>query len=253
MILEFLNELTHAGYRIFSVNDAKEIAADMGINPSSVSYILRSLSSHGLIHQLYKGNYVVEDNILTGSPLHKFEIAMHLAKEGAIGCWSAMSYHELTDQILSRVYVLAPYIDEKKRSLYQYKIEGYDYLLIQIQQEHFWGIEQQFMGEVKIRITDLERTLIDGLTRPHYCGGFREVLSAFAIAKDRMDIHKIIEYGKRSSTAVQKRLGWILNQLSVENISETLSVPETKYFDKLDSSGPRRGKQNKQWMLLENM
>lgn len=253
MILEFLNELTQAGYRIFSVQEAQEIALSMGGKTSSTAYILRSLSSHGLIRQLYKGNYVIEDNILTGSPLHKFEIAMHLAKEGAIGYWSAMSYHELTDQILSRVYVLAPYSDDKKRSLYRYQIEGYDFLLVQVQKEHFLGIEQQFVGEIKVRITDLERTLIDGLMRPNYCGGFREVLNGFAIAKGRFDIHKLIEYGKRSPVALQKRLGWVLSQLSVANATELLNVPETKYFDKLDSSGPRRGKQNKQWMLLENI
>jgi predicted transcriptional regulator of viral defense system len=252
MILEFLNELTQAGYRIFSVNEAKEIATNMGLKPTSVSYLLRSLASHKLIHQIYKGNYVIEDNILTGSPLHKFEIAMHLSQEGAIGCWSAMSYHELTDQILSSVYVLAPYEEGKKRSLYRYQIDGYDYLLIQIQQEHFWGIEQQFIGEVKIRITDLERTLIDGLVRPNYCGGMREVLNAFALAKDRFDLDKLINYGKRSSTAVQKRLGWVLGELGIAKLDELLFIPNTKYFDKLDPSGPRRGKQNKRWMLLEN-
>ncbi|MBA3814326.1 MAG: MarR family transcriptional regulator [Alphaproteobacteria bacterium] len=253
MILEFLNELTQAGHRIFSVVEAKEIAERMGIKPSSVTYVLRSLASHGLIHQIYKGNYVIEDNILTGSPLHKFEIAMHLAKDGAIGCWTAMSYHELTDQVLSRVYVLAPYTDEKKRSLYQYHIESYDFLLIQVQKDHFWGTEQQFVGGVKIRITDLERTLIDGLMRPTYCGGFREVLNAFSIAKDRLDIHKLIAYGKRSPTALQKRLGWVLSHLSIENVADFLNVPETKHFDKLDPSGPRRGRQNKQWMILENI
>ena len=253
MILEFLNELTQAGYRIFSVYDAKKIAKSMGLKTTSVSYLLRTLSSQKLIRPIYKGNYVIEDNILTGSPLHKFEIAMHLAKEGAIGCWSAMSYHSLSDQVLSKVYVLAPYMNEKKRSLYQYKIDGYDYLLIQIQKEHFWGIERQFVGEVKINITDLERTLIDGLMRPNYCGGFREVLNAFAIAKNRIDIDKIIDYGSRCSIAVQKRLGWVLSHLSIENIAERMVIPETKYFDKLDSSGPRRGKQDKTWMILENI
>lgn len=253
MILEFLNELTQAGYRIFSVSDAKEIAESMRLKPSSVAYVLRTLASHGLIRQLYKGHYVVEDNILTGSPLHKFEIAMCLAKEGAIGCWSAMSYHELTDQVLSRVYIFAPSVDEKKRSLYRYQIEGYEFLIIQVQSEHFWGIELQVVGEVKIRITDLERTLIDGLARPAYCGGFREVLHGFELAKDRLDLDKIIAYGKQGSIALQKRLGWALSQLLDTEAAQLLNVPKTQYFDKLDTSGPRRGKQNKQWMILENI
>ena len=122
--------------------------------------------------------------------------------------------------------------------------------MIQIQQENFWGIEKVFLGDIKVSITDLERTLIDGLMRPQYCGGFREVLNAFTLARNRLDPHKIIEYGKRCPVAVQKRLGWVLNHLAIQ---EDLEIPLTQHFDKLDSSGPRRGKQNKTWMIFENI
>lgn len=122
MVFEFLGELTQVGYRVFSVKEAKKTAESIGLKSSSVPYLLRALSSQKLIRPLFKGSYILEDNILAGSPLHKFEIAMHLAKEGAIGCWSALSYYELTDQVLSKVYVLSPYTEDKKRSLYQYKI-----------------------------------------------------------------------------------------------------------------------------------
>ena len=252
MILEFLGALTEAGHRIFSTEDACIVAMDMGmgIQKKSVHYLMRSLSAKSLIYPVYKGNYAIADHILSGSPIHRFEIAMHLCKDGAIACWSAMSFYELTDQVLSTIYILAPKIDEKKRSLYRYQINGYTYVIIQTQQEHFWGVKKERMGETKVAITDLERTLIDGLIRPNYCGGFREVLDAFAIAKERIDQARLIDYGKRCSIAAQKRLGWVLNQLSFENLD--LPIPSRNYFDKLDPAGPRRGKQNTQWMVLEN-
>ncbi len=43
MILEFLSELTQARYRIFSVEDAHDVAQSIGIKQSSVNYILKSL------------------------------------------------------------------------------------------------------------------------------------------------------------------------------------------------------------------
>lgn len=251
MILEFLGHLTQSGYRIFSVEDARDVASALGFKDTSVSYILKTLITKKAIRPLFKGTYAVEDNILSGAPLHKFEIALHLAKEGAICCWSAMAYHGLTDQVLSTVYVYAPQAKGKSRSMYKYKIEGHDFLLIQIDVETLWGIERQAIGETKVRITDLERTLIDGLTRPHYCGGFREVLSAFESAKDRFNTEKLIAYGKRSSQAVQKRLGWILDQLSLPS-ANVLEIPPTAYYDKLDPAAPRRGKYNKKWMVVEN-
>jgi len=251
MILEFLNQLTQSGYRIFSVEDAREIARTLGLKDSSIHYILKALITKKAVRPLFKGNYAVEDNILSGPPLHKFEIAMHLAKGGAICCWSAMSFHELTDQILSVVYVYTPQTKGKARALYKYKIEGYNFFLIQTEPEHLWGIERRAVGETKARITDLERTLIDGLMRPQYCGGFREVLNAFEMAKDRMEVDKLVDYGKRCPHVIQKRLGWILEQLSIAP-SSPLEILQTSYYDKLDPAAPRRGKYNKKWMLVEN-
>ena len=252
MVLEFLNALTQAGYRIFSVNDARTVIEDLGLKVSSTSYLLEALLAKKAIRQLFKGLYAIEDNLLAGSPLHKFEIATHLVKTGSISCWSAMSYYELTDQVLSKVYILTPYAANKKRPKYCYKIDGYEYVIIPITENNFWGTQRVFVGETKVTLTDLERTLLDGLIRPTYCGGFREVLNAFLIAKDNIDIKKIIEYSQHCSTAVQKRLGWVLTQLSIENIDKKLMIGETHYFDKLDPSGPRRGKLNKQWMIMEN-
>lgn len=252
MVLEFLNALTQAGYRIFSVNDARVVIEDLGLNMSSAHYLLAALLAKKAIRQLFKGHYAIEDHLLAGVPLHKFEIAMHLAKTGSISCWSAMSYYELSDQVLSKVYILVPYAADKKRPKYCYHIDGYEYVIIPISKNNFWGTKRIFIEENKITITDLERTLLDGLIRPSYCGGFREVLNAFLIAKDNIDIKKITEYSRLSPIAVQKRLGWVLTQISIENLDEKLKIGKTQFFSKLDPSGPRRGKLNKKWMVMEN-
>ncbi len=251
MILEILTQLTKAGYRIFSVEDARKVARGLGIKQASVNYILKTLVSKQAIRRLFKGSYVFEDSILSGPPLHKFEIAEHLAKDCAICCWSAMAYHELTDQVLSVVYVYSPQTKGKTRSQYKYKLEGYEFILIQTLPENIWGIERKAIGEIKVRITDLERTLIDGLTHTQLCGGFREVLHAFETAADRMDVERLITYVQRTSLAAQKRLGWILDHLSVQN-TEQLIIPETGYYDKLDPAAPKRGQYNKKWMIVEN-
>ncbi len=251
MILEFLTTMAKAGYRIFSIEDAEKVAHEIGIKHTSIHYILKSLVKKKAIHPLYKGHYVIEDDILSGSPLHKFEIAERLAKGGAVCCWSAMAFYELTDQVLLRIYIFSPQKPGKTRSLYRYKIEGYEFVLIQILPESLWGITRKKVGEVKIHITDLERTLLDGLSYTHYCGGFREVLNAFEIAADRIDITKLMTYAHKTSIIAQKRLGWILDALSIKTPTP-FKIPETKYYDKLDPTGPRRGKYNKKWMIVEN-
>lgn len=251
MIIEFINEVTKSGYRIFSATTAREIAHSIGAKDASVNYILKALIRKQMIRPLFRGNYAIEDHILSGSPIHKFEIAMHLVKNGAICCWSAMAYHGLADQVLSKVYVYAPHEKDKTRSMYKYKIEGYDFCLIQIGIDNLFGIERQNIGEIKVSITDLERTLIDGLVRPQYCGGIREVLNAFELSKNQFSLDKLINYASKSPIVVQKRLGWILEQLSIEG-TLSLEILQTNYYDKLDPAAPRRGKYNKKWMLMEN-
>lgn len=248
MILEFLHELTQSGYRIFSVDDARDVARTLNLKESSISYILKSLISKKAIRSLFRGNYAIEDNFLSGPPLHPFEIALHLAKRGAICCWSAMTFHKLTDQVLTKIYVYSPQEKGRALPLYTYQIDGYNFHLIQVSSKTLWGIERRRTADIKIPITDLERTLIDGLTYPHYCGGLREVLEAFKLAQDQFSIDKLMDYARHSPVVIQKRLGWICDQLSISN---TLEV-RTTYYDKLDPAGPRRGKYNKKWMLVEN-
>ena len=48
-----------------------------------------------------------------------------------------------------------------------------------------------------------ERTLLDGLTRPKYCGGFMEVLHAFT--RRDFDVKKIVDYALRLDVSVAKR------------------------------------------------
>lgn len=51
-------------------------------------------------------------------------------------------------------------------------------------------------GEL-VRVTDVERTLIDITVRPVYAGGVIEVLKAFKNAKGKLSIDKIVEYLKK--------------------------------------------------------
>jgi predicted transcriptional regulator of viral defense system len=74
------------------------------------------------------------------------------------------------------VYVTVP--KEKGANLSKitdYDIKGTRYHLLRILTQHYWGVKAAFMGEARVRITDIERTLIDGLSSPDLCGGFREV------------------------------------------------------------------------------
>ena len=90
-------------------------------------------------------------------------------------------------------------------------------------------------------ITSLERTLLDGLAMPRYCGGFGEVIHAFGEALPRADIDRMVADAPRLGVAVAKRLGWVLETHGIEDrhLEELADLP-VKGYRKLDANGPAK-------------
>lgn len=215
-----------------------------------------SLMTHqGSLVSLGNGMYSLPTELLSGGPLHSFEIALKLAKKGAISHRSAFSYYGLSDQMLSRVYVTVP--REKGANLSttrEYTLKGVRYSFIRVLPENYWGIKPAFLGESRILITDLEKTLIDGLLRPEYCGGFREVIYTFEKGISKALPETLLSYAKKTSLVTCKRLGWVLDQIGKHAvIQEHLVALSMPYYQKLDPAGSRRGKYNHRWNLMENI
>ena len=118
---------------------------------------------------------------------------------------------------------------------------------------HF-GIEEVWVEEARIKMIDPERTLLDGLMAPHYCGDFSEVLHAFEMRKSKLDLQRIIGYALKLDAATAKRLGWVLEHQGVKasRLKELQAVP-IKGYRVLDPTGPRRGPCNSRWMIQENL
>lgn len=52
-------------------------------------------------------------------------------------------------------------------------------------------------GTTQVRVTNIERTLLDATVRPIYSGGVYEVRKAFETAKDRLSVNRLCSYLKR--------------------------------------------------------
>lgn len=128
------------------------------------------------------------------------------------------------------------------------------YQFIQVKPERFFGTEKIWMNEARVTITDPERTLLDSLSKPACCGDFAEVLHAFEVRGDALNIERIIDYALKLDTAIAKRLGWVLeNQGIKENRLQPLEDLAIKGYRQLDPTGPRKGPYNKRWMIQENL
>src|SRR5260370_40953418 len=101
----------------------------------------------------------------------------------------------------------------------RYIVAGISYHFIQVKPERFFGIEKVWIGDAQVPITDPERTLLDGLSMPQYCGDFAEVLHAFEARSAQLDLKRIIDYALRLDEASGKRLGWVLEKQGTDPTS----------------------------------
>ena len=211
---------------------------------------------------LRRGLYALSSPVPGVAAVHEFEVAMALVHPAAISHWSALNYHGLTEQIPRRVFVLTTtdVSVPRKRTLESangrdgYPVNGTVYQFIQVRPERYFGTGRIWTGDARVTITDLERTLLDGLAMPQHCGGFGDVVHALGEAIPRLDFERIVEYAQRLGPVIAKRAGWVLEHQGCEAPQlDWLAALPIKGHRKLDPTSPRKGAYNNRWMLQENL
>lgn len=259
--IELVRLLASEGDRVFSTERARELSSRVGLKDAYLLEALYHLRRSAWIVPLRRGLYALSHTVPGVPAAHEFEIAMALVAPAAISHWSALSHHGLTEQTPRRVFVLtaAPSVPRLRGAKSEDAGEGYPvgairYRFVQVKPERFFGIEDVWVNESRIKMTDPERTLLDGLMAPQHCGDFSEVLHAFEVRAPKLDLERIIRYALRLDAATAKRLGWILEQQKVDpDRLESLRKVPIKGYRVLDPGGPRLGPCDAGWMIQVNL
>ena len=260
--VELVRLLVHEGDRLFTTDRARELAPRVGLSDAYVCEALHHLRKGGWIVSLRRGLYALTSTVPGAVSVHEFEVAMALTSPAVVSHWSALHYHGLTEQVPRTVFVLTTTATSAPRMRAagstprggRYLAGDTMYRFVRVSPDRLFGTEQVWIHDATVVITDLERTLLDGLSRPRYCGDFAEVLHAFEVAMNRMDVTRIAEYAIRLGTATAKRLGWILAYCGCESSEvDRLAELPTRGYRTLDPTGPRKGRCNARWMVQENL
>ena len=260
--IELVRLLAYEGDRIFTTARARELAPRVGLKDSYLGEALYHLRRNHWIVPLRRGLYALSSTVPGVSVAHEFEVAMALVDPAAISHWSALHCHGLTEQVPREVFVLTttessvPRVRRAEARLPRggYPVGDVTYRFVQVRPERFFGTQRVWVGDARVSITDVERTLLDGLVMPQHCGDFADILHAFQVGMDRLDIERVTDYASRLDTATVKRLGWVLEYHGAgsASIDQLASLP-VKGYRMLDPTGPRRGRCNSRWMVQENL
>ena len=256
--IELTQQLAAEGHRIFTVEQAREKAPEVGIK---LSYLTKPCTGSLKPVGSFRCGAVCTLLASPGtrvSPTHEFEVAMALLEPSAIGYWSAMHHHGLTEQVPRNVFVpttrRVPASNagvSSRRSRNSHRRTRYQF--VRVMPEHYFGTEQVWVKEARVTITDVERTLLDGLSAPRYCGDFAEY-------------YTLSRSVSRSSTATASSVtpsdcprtwqgAWAgsLSAKGWSNISRRCATSRPQVSANSIPSGPRRGPINRDWMLQVNL
>jgi len=240
---DLLNLLAKKG-NTFTFNDALKIS---NLSTTSLQKVLYRLQQSGAIERIEKGKYLI---IPLGAEkgkytLHEFVIGSLLVEPYTIAYWSALNYYGLTEQIPTTVFIQT--ITRKFNT--NPEVFGVQYKIVKIKKEKTFGIRKEWIEEIQINITDKEKTIIDCLDKPQYCGGIIEV--AKALKNNKFDRKKLEDYAQRiGNSGVLRRLGYLCELL---NIKIKLPKLNTRNYLLLDPTMPGKDTKNARWRLIINL
>ena len=249
----FVTTLHERNQTTFGVRDVRAIT---GLRDASARSFVRTLVERGLVTRLKPGLYILvpfemgRDREYMGDP---FLVAKALVggKNYYLSHATAMEIHQMVTQPQLVVYVSTP------ERLPPRAIMGTEFRFVFCKKKSLFGIVEHWVTkQEKVQVSDPERTVIDGLKRPEYCGGLTEVAKGLWMQRHKMSPERLMRYAVRLKVgAVIRRLGFLLElyEIATEEITRVLRDHLTNTYASLDPALPATGKHLHRWRLQLNV
>jgi predicted transcriptional regulator of viral defense system len=121
----------------------------------------------------------------------------------------------------------------------------------------FFGYEEMWVtNQEQAMVSDLEKTIVDAVSKPQLCGGIIEIGKAIYHSKERTDLQKLFYYlSWNGSQVAKKRYLFLSHILGMEWTSDHDRMLEESgsSFSPLDPAGPDRGIKNSRFGLKINI
>jgi predicted transcriptional regulator of viral defense system len=250
---KLVTQLHERGRPVFRLEDVREIT---GLGDASSRSFVRKLIDRGVAARLKPGLYILvpyemgQDRRYLGNPLVVAREIMN-GDDYYLSHATAMGIHGMLTQPQLVVTVTTP---EPRRSLTSM---GVEFRFIRCQRKHLFGLTEHWATkQEKVRVSDPERTIIDGLKQPEHCGGLTEVAKGLWIRRQDMNVNLLLRYSKRLGVgAVIRRLGFLLEiyEIASEGELDRLRSTLTETYVRLDPVLPAEGRRLRRWRLQLNV
>lgn len=243
---------------LFTAEDAARIT---GLSGNTLNVFLSRLVKKGLTTKLKSGlfnivpydlgsesTYISDPQLITESIVHQKGLS-----EGDyyISHGTAFELHQMVTQ--PQLSISCSVVKKIPKE----NVHGIEINFYSLKKDQIFGIQKFWIGKDKsVQVSDIERTIIDGLRNPQHCGGIIEVAKGLWIKKDIVDTQKLINYALMlNSGVVFRRLGFLLELFDIGKKEERdlLAIKLTNSYALLDAGLFQEGKFLSKWKLRLNV
>ncbi|MEG0933535.1 MAG: type IV toxin-antitoxin system AbiEi family antitoxin [Lachnospiraceae bacterium] len=184
-------------------------------NVESTRSALKRLMNKKMIMKIRNNLYTCVSGE-TGAPVaSRFQIACMITESAYISHHTAIEYHGMSDQVFYDVYV------SSKTRFHDFEFDGYTYKYIASKTQSGVEAVQYSSG---IRVTDLEKTLVDSIKDMDKIAGMEEII-AFTQSIRKLDEQKLCKYLEDyQKQFLYQKMGYLL-----ETFSSSTGISEEFY------------------------
>ncbi len=255
LIWDIIKRFSGANKDCFTFQDVLEEYPD--VNKIYLSRVLSGMVEKGMLIKLVRNLYCI---VPQGADSQKYIPDWHLvakylmrSKKYYIGYYSAMQVHGLITQPSLKEIIVTNF--QIKPSIL--KIRGIEFQFVYHIEQRFFGFKNTWIdNHNKVMVSDLEKTLVDSLTRPHLSGGLVEIGKALYESKEKIDYQKLLDYlGRHKNEATIKRYLFLVQLLGLTWINhyDEMLKEIGPSFPVLDTTGPNQGRKDSKFGLKINI
>ncbi len=246
MALPKLYETFYA-QRVFTVEEA---CRKLKMSMPSLSRMLFTLQQKNYVVMVKKGLYAIKPLESKGENYFpdKYLVASKLQKNLYLSYHTALEIQGVAQSVFNTVYLSAP----RQHKTFQFQGITYQFVMTY----HSFGVEVKKIENTIVRVTDREKTLIDGIDKLKYVGGLEEYLKSVSSfpSVNTTEIYRYLQLIKKK--VLYAKVGWLLSRFAKQwNIEKTFLnklrkqvSPRTFYLDERNKKSVFRF--NNEWNLM---
>ena len=250
---QMITELNEQGRSTFTLDDVVSIT---GLSHNAAGNLVHKSIRRGLVTRLKPGLYNLVPFELGRAREHvdnPYLIAQEMVKPNRyfISHGAALEIHRMVTQPMLTMHVTCT------KRLRPQTVGGYPFRFIHVSDAQIFGTTKHWVDKQRsVVVSDMERTVIDCLRRPIHAGGITEVAKGIWMAREALNVERLVDYARRLGVgAVVRRLGYLLECYGLANPSvlEYLRTMLTQTYQRLDPLLPAEGPHLARWRLQLNV